>query len=269
MATYKITRKIKKIDIFRPNCPLKNWLPKQSNKPDILFNASLYSSKYVPCGSIWNDGKFVSDQGKGFGFGTLDQKNILFGSPYDKKWYDYITGYYGIVQNGKAIDPPWTDKYVFNSKLTRIAFGQLKSGEYAVFVEDAKTIKQFAADGATADFTSLCNLDGGGSRALYWCGKWVYKSSRTPYNAVAIWLEPEDTRDNGGNKATMNVKCIKKCNTYSANGVMEIGRYIAVGDVCQLYTTIEKGTVQAKIVYPAGSGRRTAYVKDLSAFKAI
>lgn len=266
MTIYKITRKIKRIEIFSPDTPLKDWLPKQKDKPDILFNASLYTSKYQPCGTIWNNGKLINDQGKGFGFGTTTGKDILFGFPYDKKWYDYITGYYGIVQEGKAIDPAWTDKYVFNKKLTRIAFGQLSSGEFAVCVADGKTIKQFAKEGAAAGFKSLCNLDGGGSRALYWCGKWIYKSTRRPYNAVAIWLEPEEIIKVNG---TMNVKCIKKCNVYNTNGALEVGRFIAVGDVCQLYTSVEKGTLQIKIIYPSGGKQRVAYIKDLTAFKII
>ena len=152
MSIYKIPRKIKRFEIFQPRMTLKNWYAKQTNKPDILFNASLYTSTNKPCGTIWNDGVMVSDQGNGFGFGTIDKKTVEFGSPYNKKWYDYLTGYYGLVQNGKAIDPPWTDTYVFNKALTRIAFGQMKDGTLAVFCEDNKTIKTFSADAVRQGF---------------------------------------------------------------------------------------------------------------------
>ena len=174
MSVYKIPRKIKKFEIFRPNTTLKKWYSKQTDKPDILFNASLYTSTYKPCGTIWNDGVMVSDEGNGFGFGTSDKKTVEFGSPYSKKWYDYLTGYHGLIQNGKVIDPPWKDDYVFDKALNRIAFGQFSDGSLGLFCEDSKTIKTFAANGAKQGFKNLCNLDGGGSRALLWMGKWIY-----------------------------------------------------------------------------------------------
>ena len=269
MSLYTIPRKIKRIDIFRPKATLKTWLNKQTDKPDILFNASLYVSTSKPCGTIWEDGKNVSNEGKGFGFGTTNQKTVLFGGPWDRSWHDYITGYYGLIQNGVAIDPPWTDKYVFDCKLKRIAFGQLKNGSLAVFCEDSKDIKTFAKDGKAKGFTSLCNLDGGGSRALYWLGEWVHTSTRTPYNAVAIWLEPETTSTTTGGSNTMNVKCTKRTAVYDSLGRQQAGRYIDAGDICELYKELESKAIQVKIVYPSGSTKRTAYVKDLSAFKEV
>jgi hypothetical protein len=152
MSVYKIPRKIKRFEIFQPRTTLKKWYTNQTDKPDILFNASLYTSTNKPCGTIWNDGVMTSDQGNGFGFGTMDKKTVEFGSPYNKKWYDYLTGYYGLVQDGKAIDPPWTDNYVFDKALTRIAFGQMKDGALAVFCEDNKTIKTFSANAVRQGF---------------------------------------------------------------------------------------------------------------------
>ena len=67
MPAYKIPRKIVRFEIFQPKTTLKSWLSKQNDKPDILFNASLYTSTNKPCGTIWNDGVMVSDQGNGFG----------------------------------------------------------------------------------------------------------------------------------------------------------------------------------------------------------
>ena len=266
MSIYKIPRKIKKFEIFQPKTTLKKWYSKQTDKPDILFNASLYTSTNKPCGTIWNDGVMVSDQGNGFGFGTMDKKTVEFGSPYNKKWYDYLTGYYGLVQNGKAVDPPWTDTYVFDKALTRIAFGQLKDGTLAVFCEDGKTIKTFAANGVKQGFKDLCNLDGGGSRALLWLGKWIYTSTRTPYNAIAIWLEDgSDIEIEDGN---LKVKCTKKTMVYNKNGKVEIGRSISVGDVCSLNTTISSNLL-IEITYPVSSGTRTAYDKNLENFVIV
>lgn len=268
MSIYKIPRKIKRFEIFQPRMTLKNWYNKQTDKPDILFNASLYTSTNKPCGTIWNDGVIVSDQGNGFGFGTIDKKTVEFGSPYNKKWYDYLTGYYGLVQNGKVIDPPWKDSYVFDKALTRIAFGQLKDGGLAVFCEDGKTIKTFAANGVKQGFKNLCNLDGGGSRALLWMGKWIYTSSRTPYNAIAIWLEDEPKVEVELKENEMRVICKKKTSTYNAKGSIEIGRSIAVKDECIIQKDIKNGLL-IKISYPTSSGMRTAFIKNLENFSEI
>ena len=190
MSTYILQRKIKRFEIFRPGMPLKTWLDRQTNKPDILLNCSLYHANGKPIGTIIDDGKMVNNAGGGFGFGTADGASVGFGGPWAKAWKDYVTGYYGIVQQGKAVSKPWADGYVFDQKLSRIAFGHLKDGRYAVFTANGVNIDQLAVQGVQAGFESLCNLDGGGSRALYWLGQWVHISTRTPYNAIAIWLEP-------------------------------------------------------------------------------
>lgn len=194
MSTYILPRKIKRFEIFRPGMPLKTWLDRQTNKPDILLNCSLYHANGKPIGTIIEDGKMVNNAGGGFGFGTSDGFSVGFGGPWSKAWKDYVTGYYGIVQQGKAVSKPWADGYVFDQKLSRVAFGQLKDGRYAVFTANGVNIDQLTVQGVHAGFESLCNLDGGGSRALYWLGKWVHISTRTPYNAIAIWLEP-DTKE--------------------------------------------------------------------------
>lgn len=191
MSTYILPRKIKRFEIFRPGMPLKTWLDKQTDKPDILLNCSLYHANGKPIGTIIEDGKMVNNAGGGFGFGTADGASVGFGGPWSKAWRDYVTGYYGIVQQGKAVSKPWADGYVFDQKLSRIAFGQLKDGRFAVFTANGVNIDQLAVQGVQAGFESLCNLDGGGSRALYWLGSWVHISTRTPYNAIAIWLEKD------------------------------------------------------------------------------
>ncbi len=275
MSVYKIPRKIKRFEIFRPNMTLKNWYAKQTDKPDILFNASLYTGSYVPCGTIWNDGELVSNQGKGFGFGTVDKKTVEFGQPWDKKWYDYLTGYYGLVQDGKAIDPPWKDTYVFDKALSRIAFGQMKDGTLAVLCEDGKTIKTFAANAVKQGFESLCNLDGGGSRALLWMGKWVYTSTRTPYNAIAIWLEDDEKVVVNNTNITddiksdeIQVRCAAKSLVYNKNGKVEVGRSIDKDDICIIKNTVLPNLL-IEIKYPISNGTRTAYIKNLTNFTIL
>ena len=194
MSTYILPRKIQRFEIFRPGMPLKTWLDKQTDKPDVLLNCSLYHANGKPIGTIIEDGKMVNNAGGGFGFGTTDGASVGFGGPWSKAWKDYVTGYYGIVQQGKAVSKPWADGYVFDQKLSRISFGQLKDGRYAVFTANGVNIDQMAIQGVQAGFESLCNLDGGGSRAIYWLGQWVHISIRKPYNAIAIWLEP-DTKE--------------------------------------------------------------------------
>ena len=103
MSTYILPRKIKRFEIFRPGMPLKTWMDRQTNKPDILLNCSLYHANGKPIGTIIDDGKMVNNAGGGFGFGTTDGTSVGFGGPWSKAWKDYVTGYYGIVQQGKAV----------------------------------------------------------------------------------------------------------------------------------------------------------------------
>ena len=260
--------RIKRFEIIRPHTTLKKWYAAQADKPDVLFNASLYSSQSVPCGTLWENGKLASSQGNGWGFGTRDGLHIEFGSPFVGAWKDYLTAYPAIVRGGHALtELPWVDKYVFNNALVRIAFGRLKSGDYAVFCENGKTILQFAKDGADAGFDELCNLDGGGSRALLFEGKWVYTSNRIPYNGVAIWYKREQTSPTGDGEGgtTMKVKCTKRTQTYDSLGRLESGRYIDAGDVCEIGVTLTPNLL-CEITYPIKGGTRKAYTRDLANF---
>ena len=270
MSIYKITSKIAKFAIIHPKMPLYQWIAKQTDKPDILLNASLYKSSSSGIGTFYESGKLTQNAGNGFGVGNLINKpgDIRFGQPFDgTQWYDYLTGYYGLIQNGKKIDPPWNDNYVFNKKNKRIAIGKMRDDSICIVTHDSADIKTFRDYAYNQGCTELVNLDGGGSVSFYWQGKQIAKSSRTPYNAIAIWLEHEST-DQGG-KGIVEVKCTKRTPVYDVNGRLESSRYIDPGDICDLYLTVESNTIQIKIVYPSGSAKRLAYVKDLSAFKAV
>ena len=63
----------------------------------------------------------------------------------------------------------------------------------------------------------------------------------------------------------MNAICKVKTETYTANGVLEIGRFIAVGDRCTLAPNIAPNLLVA-ITYPVGGGTRSAYIRDLANF---
>ena len=258
-------KSIGRFEIIRPHTTLKKWYEAQADKPDVLFNASLYSSSGVPCGTLWEAGTLTVNQGNGWGFGTRDGKTVEFASPFVGAWREYLTAYPAIVRGGHALtELPWKDSYVFDKSLHRIAFGRLKSGQYAVFCENGKTIMGFSKDGTDAGFDELCNLDGGGSRALMVDGKWIYTSTRTPYNAVAIWYA--DPAEQKGDKK-MRVKCARKTQTYDRLGKAEKNRHIDPGDVCEINTTLTANLL-CEITYPVKGGMRKAYIKDLGNFIA-
>ena len=272
MSIYTITSPISRFDIIKPKMPLHQWLAKQTDKPDILLNASLYSNINTGIGTFYEAGKLTQNEGKGWGVGNIvgDLGNIQFGQPFDgPQWYDYLTGYYGLIQNGKKIDPPWADAYVFGKKNKRIAIGKNKHGQICVATGASMDIKAFRDYGYSNGLTEMVNLDGGGSVSLYWQGKQVSQSSRTPYNAIAIWLKHEDKEDDKPMADTIKVKCLRKTLVYDAAGKVQVGRYIAAGDVCQLKLEVEPKTLEVAVQYPAGSTKRWAYTKDLGNFKAV
>ena len=255
------TLKIRRAKIIYPGKPLTKWYAEQTDKPDVLFNASLYEGNR-PCGTIIRGGEIARNSGTGMGFGTKDGKPGI-GTPW-QDWDDYFTGFNCYVQSGKFSAPTWRDVYVFEQSLTRIALGK-KGDEWCVItgsgvIGEKWNGKEYASPGNFANeclrggVTELIGLDGGGSRALLWHGKWIYTSSRTPYNAVAIWTEKEEPE--------LKVKANKKVQTYASDGVPESNRYISVGDIC----SIDQAFVEVE--YPVASGTRKARIKleDLLGF---
>lgn len=152
---------------------------------DSLCNLSLYTALGSPIGTIFEDGKMVHNDGNGYGVGII-RGELDFGKPWDKAWTDYITGYTACVQDGKYVPPTFSDKYVFNCSLARIAIGR-KEGRAYIVTDDAVTLQQFSNHAVAKGFDTLVNLDGGGSRHLLYGGKQIYVSSRTPYNAMAFY----------------------------------------------------------------------------------
>lgn len=256
--TFEITEDIEAFEIIRPGTTLKKWFESQRIKPDVLLNASLYTNKTNPCGTIIENGKLVKNSGTGFGVGTIDYKSVEFGTPWEKSWKEYLTGYNGIVQNGQLVPPGWYDKYVFDTPCTRIGIGKLNNDNLAIFCSDAVVISEYGQAAIDRDFNCLCNLDGGGSRALYWKGQWVYTSSRTPYNAIAIWFKPPE--------GTIRVTCKERTEVLDSNGEVELRRYIDKGDICYLTTEITSNLLH-RIEYPIKGGTRIAYIQDLSNFE--
>lgn len=174
------------VKIIKPGMTLTEWA--RQYKPYAVCNASLYEFSYrIPIGTIIENGKMVHNDGNGYGFGAIDGIPS-FGTPWEKPWDDYLTGYNSPIQNGAYIAPSFHDDYVFNSFNTRIGIGE-KGGRLVIVTDDGVTLKQFANNALSAGVKTLVNLDGGGSRHLYYNGKTVFKSQRVPYNAIAFFKD--------------------------------------------------------------------------------
>lgn len=212
--------------IFRPGMPLKDWLAKQKDKPFALINASLYESATVPVGTIIENGKVAHNAGSGFGFGVMPDGTAGFGSPW-LGWRDYITGYTGLRQNGVYVAPAFQDAYVFASKLQRIGIGE-KGGKLLIVTGDNMTIAQF---GQSEPLDSLVNLDGGGSRYLYYNGKTIYSSSRTPYNAIAFYKNDTKDKEDGKTKIYISPSS-QPANLYAAGNTNEQVQCRRIAECC-------------------------------------
>ena len=149
-------------------------------------NASLYTAVRVPVGTIIEAGRLVHNDGNGYGVGIIGS-NLEFGKPWDKAWDNYITGYTTCVQEGKYVAPSFDDRYVFDCALARIGMAKMKDGRACIVTDDGVTLKGFADHAIAQGADILVNLDGGGSRFLYYEGKTVYSSLRVPYNAIAFY----------------------------------------------------------------------------------
>lgn len=186
MKTFDVTGL--RAEIVKPGMNLTAWAAQ--HKPFAVCNASLYDfGTRVPVGTVIEGGKLVHNDGNGFGCGVV--ANIVglgFGKPWDRAWTDYLTGYNSPVQDGKYVAPTFRDSYVFDCRLVRIGVGRCKGKTYIV-TDDGVTLEEFAKNAIAQGFDTLVNLDGGGSRHLWYAGKAVYTSPRVPYNAIAFYKD--------------------------------------------------------------------------------
>lgn len=181
-------------EIIRPNTTLAKWVASQPVKPFAVINASLYDMKtYEPCGTVIENGAVVHNDGDGCGFGYKGN-DIYFGTVWDRKYTGFLTGYNSPVWGKKYIEPSWTDTYVFGSKNTRIGIGS-KNGKPCIVTADGVTLKGFADYAMQQGCDYLVNLDGGGSRFLYYDGKTIHSSSRTPYNAIVFYKIDDEKKE--------------------------------------------------------------------------
>ena len=189
-----------KADYIKPACNLTQWA--RDNKPDVLINGSLYDGGIQttrrpagpPVGTVLENGRLVRHEGDYPGIGIKDGK-LLFGTPWSDRWDYFMAGYNCPVLAGEYNPPAWKDQYVFESRNYRIGVGQ-QNGRTVIVTDDGVTLKQYAQNAIRQGVTTLVNLDGGGSRHLYYNGGLVYQSPRIPYNALAFYKDAAAPKDN-------------------------------------------------------------------------
>lgn len=177
----------------KPGSSLSGWVAQhktatidgKAHELVAVCNASLYTAARVPVGTIIEAGRLVHNDGNGYGVGLIAGK-LEFGKPWDRAWDSYLTGYTTCVQDSKYVAPSFNDSYVFPCALSRIGIGRKGEKQYIV-TDDGVSLKGFAEHGVGMGLDTLVNLDGGGSRFLYYEGKTVYASGRVPYNAIAFY----------------------------------------------------------------------------------
>ena len=194
MKTFDVTGC--RAEIVYPTTILSQYTAK--NKVFAICNASLYDmSTREPCGTINKHGEWVHGSGggtkdnvHGCGVKRDDPKDVLtFCFAWDYYWKDFLSGYNSPVQNGKYVEPDWIDTYVFGSKNVRVAVGKKKDGTMHIITDEGVTLKQFAQNCIKLGFDTVVNLDGGGSRHIYYNGITQYMSYRVPYNAIAFYKD--------------------------------------------------------------------------------
>ena len=166
------------------------WYAQQADKPKYMLNASLWDVK-GSIGTIYIDGALQRNEGNGFGFGTQDGKTFAFGTPWDRKWTDYITGYPPLVRDGEEADG-YVTKDVRVSVTRRAAVAE-KDGRLFLVTGKGLTLDGFRQNLMEFAFANAINLDGGGSARLMIDGKAVNNPTddRACKLAIAVWLKEQ------------------------------------------------------------------------------
>ena len=217
---------IKRVAIVQLNgLTMGQWYERQSDKPDMIINASLWDGKGA-IGTIWQDGKLVRNEGTGFGFGINKNGNFGFADPWSIEWQDYITGYPALVQNGNALSHE-VDAYVMTSKTKRSVVAAAGNRLYLI-TSDGLTVAALRTALVNFGVYHAINLDGGGSSRLIVNGKAVNSptDNRKCPNAIAVWLKKDNTTttapsnnqskiaiDAGHGRYTAGNRCLKSIDT--------------------------------------------------------
>lgn len=245
------------------------WYALQSDKPCACINGSLYKGDWRrPIGTVIYGGELASNAGNGFGFGVVASGELHWGSPWERKWNSYLSGYPGLIKDGKALEWGFYDKAVFDASTRRSGIAQ-KGGRVYFVTSGNLTLRQFRDKLLALGMEQAINLDGGGSSRMLHEGIPVNAptDNRRVANLIAAW----DGTQNGAQEnapergRTMKAICNRKMETYDAAGKVENGRYIAKGDVCTIDSTVTNNLLIG-VTYPVSGGTRRAYVKNLAFF---
>ena len=251
-----------------------SWYNKQTQKPVCCINGSLYKGNYnYPIGTVIYGGTMVNNAGNGYGFGHVDGKPS-FGNPWAQRWTDYITGYPGLIADGKSIESGFSDPVVFNTKTKRSAVAWKPGHVYFIASVCGITVKELQSKLLSLGMQSAINLDGGGSSRLMFNGQTV--NSPTDNRKITNMLvcyesktnnDPEENTEESEGNTLEKIKATaqEKLSVYSESGTEEKNRYIAKGDICYITPTINKNLV-IPCSYPTSSGYRDSFVKDLTGF---
>lgn len=189
-------RRIRIVQLGRQT--MGEWYAAQEEKPKYMLNASLWDNK-GSIGTIFLDGKLQRDEGNGFGFGIDAGGSFRFGTPWERSWEDYITGYPALVQGGKQTEPKvdsYIDNYVRYAITKRAAIAQ-KDGKLLLVTGEGLTLNQFRIVLDQYGASDAINLDGGGSARLMIDGKAINcpTDDRACKLAIAVWVHENNKEE--------------------------------------------------------------------------
>lgn len=256
-------KEIKKFGLMQINDTIENWYSKQTQRPEWVINATLFSyGTYKPIGTVSIDGARVSDQGNGYGIGTTEHGEILCGRPYDRVWYDYLTGYPPLVVDGKGFDWGNWDAGVTNGVTNRSAVGM--RGDDLYFITAYASCAGLRQECLDLGLDNAYNLDGGGSSLLLHWGVPVNKPTedRKISTILAAYTYNEEP-------APYQAKTKRQLSTYNVAGEIEAGRYVGNGDIIRVYPELSPNML-VRVEYPLiKGGWRGAFLRNLEYVEGI
>jgi N-acetylmuramoyl-L-alanine amidase len=180
----------------QPKETLKSFYSRQTKKPDILMNGSLFGmSGGIPCFGLIIDSKVVANDGaRIWGIGVTGSTNVSYGKIDAKNWKSWISGYPVLIENGNK--NTITDARELDYKARRSIWGISTKNVYLVTVDspgmnfsDMQTLMH------DLECTAAINLDGGGSTRCMVNGDTITNGleNRQVDNVITVYLKSETT----------------------------------------------------------------------------
>lgn len=233
---------------------------------DIVFNGSAYNmTTYAIDGALTVDGVVYGTGRVGLGF-SFNGNKYAWSYLNNAKYPDFVGGFGLLVHNGakKIVNPK-------NDRDARTALGITADNRLIIMVigensPDMCSTDTLADKMLAVGAVNAINLDGGGSSQVI-APDCTIDSARNVNNYICIWLNKPIVPAQPSTD-TLTAKATAKVQTLGSDGKPEYGRYIAIGDVCTIHSTITPGLL-IKIEYPTSAGKRTAYVRSLDNFLKV